>query len=362
MGVERREYIYNVFESNGKIGVQEKRTRKIKSLLYLSVICGVVAIGVGNAAHAADLAVADVERLHTVVQEGGHRQALELISSLPSEMQQRLDVRFYRATSLAGIGNNGEAIEAFERLIALEPHHPEFYNNLAMLHVEEGKLLEAQQALELGLRSNKSYAMLYNNLTVVFETMARRSYAKALRIKGKQTPVLTSLVTLEGFVPPAVVKPVIVIAAANSNSDNGISPSSASLPPPQAAIEVADEKIPMLNRQIETHLYQWIDSWRRRDVAGYIDSYSPNFKSRAYRSREAWLKGRSERIGKNAKIDISIEDITIETLSPNRVQADFMMDYRSDRYSDRSKKRLIFKQIEGRWRIVRELTLAVIGS
>ena len=336
-------------------------------------ICGVVAIGVSNMAYSADLSTLDIKRLHTVVQERGHTQALEIIASLPLEVQQRLDIRFYRATSLAGIGKNGEAIAAFEKLIDLEPQHPEFYNNLAMLLVEEGKLLEAQQALELGLRSHNSYAMLYNNLTVVFETMARRSYAKALQIKGEQSPVLTSLVALESFAPPETVNPVTVIAAANTN--NGI------LPPPQAVIEIvseihsgqgdikprtnkvnADEPMPALNRQIEARLYQWIDSWQRKDVDGYIDSYSPNFKSRAYRSREAWLKGRAERIGKSAKIDISIEAIKIETISSNRIQADFMMDYRSDRYSDLSKKRLVFKQIEGRWRIVRELTLAVVGS
>ncbi|HEA26435.1 MAG TPA: hypothetical protein ENH92_04870 [Ectothiorhodospiraceae bacterium] len=319
-------------------------------------------IGVASTAHASGLAVAEIERLHTLVQKGGHTQALELIASLPPELQQRLDIRFYRATSLAGIAKNGEAIEAFERLIALQPQYPEFYNNLAMLLVEEGKLLEAQQALELGLRSNKSYAMLYNNLTVVFETMARRSYAKALQIKEEQSPVLTSLVTLESFVPPVAEKPVILIAATNSNSDNGVSPSSAKLPPPQAVIEVENEIIPTLHRQIEARLYRWIDSWQNHDIAGYIDSYSPNFKSRAYRSHETWLKARADRIGKSTKIDIAIEAIKIATLSSNRIQADFMMDYRSDRYSDRSKKRLIFKQIEGRWRIVRELTLAVVGS
>lgn len=363
MGVERREYLYNVVGSNGKIGVLEKRVRKIKSLLYSTVICGVMAIiGVDNVAHASGLAVADIERLHTVVQKREHTQALELIASLSPELQQRLDIRFYRATSLAGMGKNGEAIEVFEGLIAQQSQYPEFYNNLAMLLVEEGRLLEAQQALELGLRSNKSYAMLYNNLTVVFETMARRSYARALQIKGDSSPALASLVALEGFVPPVAERPVIVIATANLNSDDRISPSSEKLPAPQAVTAVANESISPLNRQIETRLYQWIDSWQKRDIAAYIDSYSPNFKSRAYRSREAWLKGRADRIGKSTKIDIAIEAIKIETLSSNRIQADFMMDYRSDRYSDRSKKRVIFKQIEGQWRIVRELTLAVVGS
>lgn len=363
MGVERRDYLYTMGESNREAGVLVKRARKIKSLLYSTVACGALAIGVGNMAAAADLTAADVERLHTAVQERGHKQALEMIASLPLELQQRLDIRFYRATALAGVGKNGEAIAAFEKLIEQEPQHPEFYNNLAMLLVEEGKLLEAQQALELGLRSNKSYAMLYNNLTVVFETMARRSYAKALQIKGEKSPVLTSLVTLKSFAPPVAEKPVTVIAATRLDTpkiNDDILASSGNLPPPQAAIE--DQTIPALNRQIEARLYRWIDSWQNRDIAGYIDSYSPNFKSRAYRSHEAWVKGRSERIGKSAKIAISIDAITIETIAPNRVQADFMMDYRSNRYSDRSKKRLIFKQIEGQWRIVRELTLAVVGS
>ncbi len=338
----------------------EKRVRKIKSLLYVTAICSAVAVGMSNMAYSAGLTATDVERLHTIVQKGEHTQALELIASLSSELQQRLDIQFYRATSLAGMGKNGEAITAFERLISQAPQHPEFYNNLAMLLVKEGKILEAQQILELGLRSDKRYAVLYNNLTRLFETMARRSYAKALRIKGESSLLLTPLVALEDFVPPTAAKPVSVIAAVDGE-DLAASKNSEYRQDSVHEIE-ANEPIPTLNLQIKDRLHQWIESWQRRDVAGYIDSYSANFKSQAYASREAWLKGRGERIKKSAKINISIAEIEIESLSPNRIQADFMMDYRSERYSDYTRKRIIFKQIEGRWRIVRELTLAVVDS
>ncbi|MCW8826714.1 MAG: tetratricopeptide repeat protein [Gammaproteobacteria bacterium] len=339
----------------------EKIVHTIKSVLRPVVLFSIVAVGgisMVNVAHGVEGA-----ELRTMLTTGAYTKALELISTLPSEQQQNLDIRFFRATALAGEGQNAKAIVAFEQLIKDEPQYPEFYNNLAMLLVEEGKLLEAQQALEQGLRSRENYAMLYNNLTVVFETMARRSYAKALRIDKQHSPVLSPLVELRDFSPPER-QPPVVIAAVEPMQSQVVEAEMVSEPVVMVEQEVVAQ--PSDDRsaddpQAESALRQWIEHWQNKDLSGYINSYSPNFKSRGYNSREAWVKGRSERIRRAEKIDISIEKINIDILSTERVQADFIMNYRSDRYSDRSKKRVVLKLIEGRWRIVRELTLKVLS-
>jgi hypothetical protein len=331
--------------------------------------------------HITEVAAQGIEQLPKMVIEKRYAQAVETINLLPKEQRQRLDIRFYLATSQAGSGNNSEAIKGFKQLIAEAPQHPEFYNNLAMLLVDEGKLLEAQQALESGLRSNENYAMLYNNLTVVFETMARRSYATALRVKREQSPILAPLLSLQGYplpAEPAVTMAVVadqsivmtteVVANADmavlyppvrQRSDRDSEVANHSEPTPVTEVAVATQTS---EQQIEMLLRHWIESWQRRDVEGYIKSYSANFKSRGYESHEAWRQGRSEKISRARKIAISIEQLELETLASDRVQVDFVMNYRSDRYSDRSKKRVVYRLIEGQWRIVRELTLAVMSS
>ena len=343
----------------------------IKSVPNAAVLVMAATLVSINIAHSADVEAQGMEQIHNMVAKKSYSQALETIVALTAEEQNRLDIRFYRATSLAGSGKIGEAIEAFEQLIKDEPQHPEFYNNLAMLLVEENKLLEAQQALELGLRSRESYAMLYNNLTVVFETMARRSYAKALRVKKEQSPVLSPLLSLESFTPPeeqAVtvvatidksVPPVVVVAEAEVVSTQGSTVVTSSA---VTYVGAVSEENRATYQQVESLLNSWIGSWQRQDIDGYIESYSPNFKSRAYSSRQAWMEGRSDRISRATQIEISMENIVIEALSSERIQAEFVMDYRSDRYSDRSKKRIIFKRFGGEWRIVRELTLEVLDS
>ncbi|NOR52209.1 MAG: hypothetical protein GQ470_06270 [Gammaproteobacteria bacterium] len=319
------------------------RTQNIKLLLYVAILCGVASFGMAKSVYAIDVTTKRLELLQSMMQRRDFSLSLGLISSLSPEMQQRFDIRFYKATSLAGVGKNGEAMDLFKILIEERPTYPALYNNLAMLMVNDGKLLKAQQALEQGLRSDESYATLYNNLSIVFETMARRSYAKALIIKGEQSPMLTSLVTLEGFSAPLQTEADDTGVAALNTDVNGESKS-------------------VSNRQIEDRLHNWANRWQKKDIEGYIASYSPNFKSRGYPTHQAWMKGRSEKIGRTRTIEISIEEVAIEPLSLNRIKVDFIMDYYSDHYSDRSKKRLIFKQIDGRWHIVRELTLEVINS
>jgi len=333
--------------------VLENRFNIIKRLIYSITLIGVMQFSTLAVSHAAVKGAGD-ESLSNMVAKGNYSKALSAIQSLPEATQKRLDIRFYRATSLAGAGENSKAITAFEELIADEPKQPEFYNNLAMLLVEEGKLLKAQQMLEQGLRSKESYAMLYNNLTVVFETMARRSYAKALRVKRDQSPALSPLLSLEGFQPANTV--VATVNDGNISVAEGEPLQNIETP------EAVDNNVQEANQQIGLLLERWIDSWQRKDIDRYIDSYSPNFKSRSYSSHQAWMIGRNKRISRAGLIEISIKDIVVETLSLNRVQADFVMDYHSARYSDRSKKRVVFKRIGGEWRIVRELTLKVLNS
>lgn len=329
--------------------MHHKKFLNISSVLFSTILCGLLSVSSSNIAYSATGDVQKEKAVVKLMQQQDYGKALVMIAALSPELQQRFDTRFYRATALAGSGKNDDAIGAFKKLIEQKPGYPELYNNLAMLLVEEGKLLEAQQTLEQGLRSNESYAMLYNNLTTVFETMARRSYARALSIGNEQSPVLTPLLSLNQFTPPVPdsipAKPAIIVAAA---------------PAIKSDINTIDAA-PTLSSQIEAQLRGWGASWQNKDIAGYIDSYSANFKSRAYRSHQEWLKGRSDRIRRAEKIDISIDDISINVLTANRVQADFVLDYYSARYSDRSKKRVVFLKIDGSWKIVRELTLKVLS-
>ena len=322
----------------------ENKVHTMKYLLNSLICIWVMLFSIMTVAHAATAEI-ELEQLLILVDEGKYTDALATIETLPSKDKNRLDIRFHRATSLAGIGKNRESIAMFEKLIEEAPQHPEFYNNLAMVFVEEGMLLKAQQTLELGLRSSESYAMLYNNLTVVFETMARRSYAKALRVEREQSPVLSPILSLNSL--GLSTEPVVSVAVSTV---------------PSVAVAPGDERSESLSRAIKSSLNHWAKSWQNKDIDDYIDSYSPNFKSRSYSSRQAWMEGRNERINRANEIEISISDMVIDALSSERVQVDFVMGYRSDRYRDRTKKRVVFKRMAGKWRIVRELTLEVLDS
>lgn len=122
----------------------------------------------------------DVSRALEAGRFGAAIQALDRMGPNAPDDARR---RFLRGAALAGKGEKAEAIKVFKALIADFPGQPEPYNNLAALYVAEGRLKDAKEVLDRAIRTNKSYATVYDNLTTVYSELGRESYLKALRVK-----------------------------------------------------------------------------------------------------------------------------------------------------------------------------------
>ncbi len=71
---------------------------------------------------------------------------------------------FARAALLGRLGRTVDAVEAYERLLAVEPRHADGYNNLGVIFLGEAMLPEAQACFERALEIDAGHVDAMNNL------------------------------------------------------------------------------------------------------------------------------------------------------------------------------------------------------
>ena len=108
------------------------------------------------------------------------------IASNPRDVQ----AKFKRATVLARLNRDDEAIAAFTELTQAYPELPEPYNNLAALYAKKGRYEDARAALETAVKANPGYALAYDNLGDLYLRLASESYKRAQSL-GSKSPLTT---------------------------------------------------------------------------------------------------------------------------------------------------------------------------
>ncbi|MCF6178791.1 MAG: hypothetical protein L3J63_05305, partial [Geopsychrobacter sp.] len=145
-------------------------------------------------------------------------------------------------------------------------------------------------------------------------------------------------------VKPVAVKPVAVKPVAVKPvlpQDLAISDPGASLSPQQ-------------------FLLDWAREWSAQDVAGYLGSYAAEFKPEGYPSRKAWSKKRRQRLTAPKFIKIKLESIQLVSKNAKLAEVRLIQSYRSDRFSDRTRKSFTLKRAGQSWLIAKERSLGQV--
>ncbi|CAH2906737.1 MAG: FIG140336: TPR domain protein [uncultured Paraburkholderia sp.] len=125
------------------------------------------------------------------------------IASNPRDAQ----AKFKRATVLAHLNRDDEAITAFTELTQLYPELPEPYNNLAALYAKHGRYVEARAALETATKVNPGYGLAYENLGDLYLRMANEAYRRAQSLSKISATTAQRLADIQKIVsPPKSVK------------------------------------------------------------------------------------------------------------------------------------------------------------
>jgi Flp pilus assembly protein TadD len=120
------------------------------------------------------------------------------IASNPRDAQ----ARFKRATVLARLNRDDEAITAFTELTQMYPELPEPYNNLAALYAKHGRYDESRVALETAVKTNPSYVLAYENIGDLYLRLADASYRRAQSLGRASAVTQQRLADLQKIVSP----------------------------------------------------------------------------------------------------------------------------------------------------------------
>lgn len=159
------------------------RARRTWSSLLLSAACVLAPV----LAHAQTVRPPDnvfrddTPSADSAIASGKLQQAVADLDTRIATHPRDVQARFKRATLLAQMGRDDEAIKALNQITQTYPELPEPYNNLAALYAKQGRFQEARATLETALAANPSFALARRNLGDIYLRLAADTYARAVQ-------------------------------------------------------------------------------------------------------------------------------------------------------------------------------------
>ena len=222
--------------------------------------------------------------------------------------------------------------------------------------------------------------------------MSRSSYARALRLQGAESQM--QLAALYGplgvsISEPALVEQVVARLEVTKEAEVSVEPETNPNPNPnpnqsteptvvdigpaevvaiapleetvseEPPIEVVAEIGP--EDEIEQVMYQWASAWAGQDVEAYLDVYSNNFVPTGQQSLAQWQAQRRQRLARPDRIELELEEMEVLIFDVRHARVRLTQGYRSERYSDVTRKEFQMVREDGHWRISSERTLEVIS-
>lgn len=106
----------------------------------------------------------------------------------------------------------------------------------------------------------------------------------------------------------------------------------------------------------------WAEAWSAKDYSAYVGFYAPTFTPDGGLSREDWDQLRRARITPRSTVSVEVQDLKVRMDGEDRAFADFRQVYRSNVYSDTTKKTLEMIKVNGKWLINRESSVPCTGN
>ena len=371
-----------------------------RAVAALTLASGVASGAVAQTAPASTPAQAaapspEALEIQRLIKSGQSTQALKLIDDALARNPKDAAMRFRRGVTLSMLDRKAEALQVFQKLVEDHPEMPAPYNNLAVLYGSQGDYDKARAALVAAIRTNPQYATAYQNLGDVYAQLASQAYSKALQLDKSDTTVPPKLVLLRELIAnpssAAAASPApVTVAAATPAPAPVVAPKPAPVPvpvaPPPAPVPApkpapvppapAPAPVPVAKpapvpvpppaptpapavasadavSDVSAAVHAWAASWSRRDMAGYLGAYTPDFATSG-KSHKAWEEDRKARIVPRKRISVEISDLRV-SVNGDKAEAHFKQTYESDTLSTSGHKTLdLVRSPSGKWLIRQE--------
>lgn len=249
-----------------------------------------------------------------------------------------------------------DAIQAFNKVIELQPKLAEPHNNLAVIYNELGDLRAAVRELEASLELNPAYGTAHENIGDLYVKLAAQSYKQAL-VKGDNAMLqqrYERLLRIHGEENPG--------ASAKPAGKKVAAPVVATTKPVVKAVKAASDSMPdAVSEEVRQELLQAIEAWRsawsKQDLEAYYAAYDENFgPNNRFKTRKSWKRYKNGAIKNKKFINVELEDIVISSQPEGLVKAAMLQHYSSDRFKSDDLKELIFRKSDSGWKITYEIS------
>lgn len=101
----------------------------------------------------------------------------------------------------------------------------------------------------------------------------------------------------------------------------------------------------------------WASAWSARDTVAFLDSYDRSFEPEDGLGRTAWETRRKDSFRRAKSISVKLSNLFIVAQSGGRIDAYFLQEFHSGAFDSLDRKRLSWMNLNGRWKVVSEVTL-----
>lgn len=180
------------------------RAPRVATLAAAALASVVFVLGGARVAHATPPATADgTPEADSAIAQHNWAAALSALDARIKSNPRDVQAKFKRATILARLNRDNDAIAAFTELTQQYPELPEPYNNLAALYAKHGRYEEARTALETAVKANPSYGLAWENLGDLYLRLADASYKRATALGHASGTTRQRLGDVEKIVSPS---------------------------------------------------------------------------------------------------------------------------------------------------------------
>ena len=244
---------------------------------------------------------------------------------------QSLDQVLYESSEYLRTGQPVEALDLLSEYEDTYGDEREFLNNLAIAYLGNN---QPEKALSL-IRE------LVDN-DPLFSIIAHNYLELELGATGTKTDRVNPILfvqTVDSFVKGAPIperSAETEVASKTPNEDTN--------------------KQTLLENALGSIVQSWAKAWSDKDFDRYIAHYGAEYEPRHEQSFEDWRLERETRLAKPGEIQVTITNVKIISGSRSpRIQFD--QSYKSDNYSDKTRKEMSFSQDGSLWKIRSEKTI-----
>lgn len=129
------------------------------------------------------------------------------------------------------------------------------------------------------------------------------------------------------------------------------------MPLQSAPVAAAGAVMSKQESEVRAAVDAWASAWSARDTIAFLDSYDRSFEPEDGLGRTAWETRRKDAFRRAKSINVDLSDLFTVVQSGGRVDAYFVQEFHSGAIESLDRKRLSWMNLNGRWKVVSEVTL-----